>query len=48
MARERISVKRPIIGALNPTRLRFTIRELLPSQCSDKYLEKTSEDWNVE
>ena len=33
MARDRIPVKRPIVGALIPTRLRFTIRELLPSQC---------------
>ena len=48
MARDRISIVRPIVGALNPTRLRFTICELLPSQCSDKYLEKTSEDRNVE
>ena len=48
MARDRIPVKRPIVGALIPTRLRFTIRELLPPQCSKKYLEKTSEDRNVE
>ena len=48
MARDSISVKRPIVGALNPTRLRFTICELLPSQCFGKYLEKTSEDRNVE
>ena len=48
MARDRISVVCPIVGALIPTRLRFTIRELLPSQCFGKYLEKTSEDRNVE
>ena len=47
MARDRISIVRPIVGALIPTRLRFTICELLPSQCSDKYLEKTSDDRNV-
>ena len=48
MARDRIPVKRPIVGALIPTRLRFTIRELLPSRCSDKRLEKTYDDRNVE
>ena len=48
MARDRIPAKRPIVGALIPTRLRFTICELLPSQCFGKYLEKTSEDRNVE
>ncbi len=48
MARDRIPVKRPIVGALIPTRLRFSICELLPSQCFGKYLEKTSEDRNVE
>ena len=48
MARDRILAKRPIVGALILTRLHFTIRELLPSQCFGKYLEKTSEDRNVE